>query len=104
MFYVLVMNTVKLCIREKNEKQMLPFSEVVYRMPLSELKGVTLCEQETQPTIILSSLHFTPSFTHAAILCLTTNLCQDCIQRTEKTRNQSDLLHKTICKTLIKSH
>lgn len=63
MFYVLVMNTVKLCIREKNEKQMLPFSDVVYHMPLSELKGVTLCEQETQPTIILSSLHFTPSFT-----------------------------------------
>ncbi len=104
MFYALVMNTVKLCIKleKKNKKQMLPLSDVVNHMPLSELKGTTPCEQETRSTLPLTStyplLHMCE-----AILCPTTNLCQDCFCRGEKNRNQCNLLAKTTHKSLIKS-
>ncbi len=81
MFYALVMNTVKLCIRQK--KQMLPFSGVVNHMPLSERKGTTPCEQETHSTLILTSA-YPLLHTCGAISCPTTNLCLDCFRRREK--------------------
>lgn len=81
---------------------MLPFSNVVNHMPLSERKSTTPCEQETHSTLILTSTY--PLLrTYGAISCPTTNLCQDCFRRREKNRNQCDLLAKTIRETLIKS-
>lgn len=81
---------------------MLPVSNVVNHMPLSEQKGTTPCEQETRSALILTSTY--PLLrTCGAISCPTTNLRQDRFRRTEKNRNQCDLLAKTIRETLIKS-
>ncbi len=81
---------------------MLPFSNVVNHTPLSERKGTTACEQQIHSALLLTSayplLHL-----YGAILCPTTNLCQDCLRRGEKNRNQCYLLAKTVRKTLIKS-
>lgn len=81
---------------------MLPFSNVVNHMPLSERNDTTPCEQETHSTLVLTSTY--PLLrTYGAVSCPTTNLCQDCFRRREKNRNQCDLSAKTIRKTLIKS-
>lgn len=73
MFYALVMNTVKLCIRQK--KQMRPFSNAVNHMPLSEQRGAALRAGNTHSTLSWTStyplLHMCK-----AVSCPTTNLCQ----------------------------